>query len=100
MTKLKRFMTVVAVAIPFAMHAQDMRNVTEPKIPPVCITLSAALEGTERALKSADETKLDTQRCRRRSTTADRARLLSSSATAIRRASFLARCSCVKASLC
>ena len=38
---------------------QDTRNVTEPKIPPVCKTLTAQLGAP---LAEADETKLDTER--------------------------------------
>lgn len=46
--------------------AQDMRNVTEPVIPPACTTLDAQLtatsDGTYATLAAADETKYDTDR--------------------------------------
>lgn len=42
--------------------AQDTRQVTEPKIPPACIVLSAQLHASNNALATADETKLDTER--------------------------------------
>jgi polygalacturonase len=42
--------------------AQDLRNVTEPRIPPVCIKLSADLHATSDKLADADESKLDTDR--------------------------------------
>jgi len=55
--------TVLLIAFMFCTCApalaQDTRTVTEPKIPPVCKTLSAQL-GTP--LTQADETKLDTDR--------------------------------------
>src|SRR5437899_10290527 len=39
--------------------AQDTRNVTEPTIPPICITLTAQLNAN---VPEADETELDTAR--------------------------------------
>ena len=45
-----------------AAWAQDQRHVSEPKIPPVCTTLPAALSSEHGKLASADERKLDTAR--------------------------------------
>src|SRR5215469_5731637 len=44
------------------LHAQDTRNVTEPKFPPVCIELKANLQATSTGIAEADEHKLDSQR--------------------------------------
>ena len=54
------FATVVAYAI--TAYAQDTRQITEPKIPPSCIVLSAHLRVTNNALSEEDESKLDTER--------------------------------------
>ena len=57
-----------AAVLLFAGHlqAQDTRTVTEPKIPPVCVTLKASLFAARDAnggkLAEADEDKLDTER--------------------------------------
>lgn len=61
MKSLIHLLAVVAVTVPLTLSAQDMRNVTEPRIPPVCVTLTAALDGTG-GISPADETKLDTER--------------------------------------
>ena len=45
--------------LPVIAFSQDTRNVTEPKIPPVCTTLNANLTAP---LRDADESKLDTVR--------------------------------------
>ena len=42
--------------------AQDTRNVTEPRIPAPCVTLSAELEAHDGQLAIVDEQKLDTAR--------------------------------------
>src|SRR6185437_353316 len=42
--------------------AQDMRQVTEPKIPESCVQLPAQLRATNDMLSAADESKLDTDR--------------------------------------
>jgi hypothetical protein len=42
--------------------AQDTRHVTEPKIPPDCVTLTAKLAAPGGALAEADEDKLDSSR--------------------------------------
>jgi polygalacturonase len=42
--------------------AQDTRNVTEPVIPPACVTLDAQLTASGHTLAEADEAKLDTER--------------------------------------
>src|SRR5215471_12091982 len=43
-------------------YAQDTRNVTEPRIPQSCSTLTASLQSSGGKIASTDETKLDTQR--------------------------------------
>jgi polygalacturonase len=44
-------------------RAQDTRTVTEPRIPPACVVLSAQLSaGGGKTLAEADETRLDTRR--------------------------------------
>ncbi len=44
------------------LHAQDTREVTEPKVPRVCISLSANLIAENGKLPEAAEEKLDTAR--------------------------------------
>jgi polygalacturonase len=44
------------------LQAQDSRNVTEPKFPPVCAELKASLEATTSGIAETDEHKLDSQR--------------------------------------
>jgi polygalacturonase len=44
------------------LHAQDTRNVTEPKLPPVCTSLEAQLRSTANGIAEADEQKLDSAR--------------------------------------
>lgn len=43
-------------------RAQDTRKVTEPKVPPVCMKLEAALVSQTSTLREEDERKLDTTR--------------------------------------
>jgi polygalacturonase len=54
------------VALPFVLglclHAQDTRNVTEPKIPAACTTLTAQIAAPAGVVAEADEKKLDTER--------------------------------------
>jgi polygalacturonase len=45
-----------------AAHAQDTRQVTEPKIPAACATLDAAIVAKHGVIADADERKLDTTR--------------------------------------
>jgi polygalacturonase len=45
-----------------AASAQDTRNVTEPKFPPVCTELKAQLVGTSTGVAETDEHKLDSDR--------------------------------------
>ena len=42
--------------------AQDTRNVTEPQVPPICLTLQAQLSTPERSFGNAAEDKFDTSR--------------------------------------
>jgi polygalacturonase len=43
-------------------YPQDARNVTEPRIPQSCATLTASLHSSEGKLASSDESRLDTER--------------------------------------
>jgi len=43
-------------------YPQDARNVTEPRIPQSCATLTASLQSSEGKLASSDESRLDTER--------------------------------------
>jgi polygalacturonase len=53
----------LALAGGAAVCAQDTRHVTEPKIPPVCLTLTAdKVVGPSRVVRDADEPRLDTAR--------------------------------------
>jgi polygalacturonase len=55
--------TLLAVAAPALLRGQDTRTVVEPKIPPACTTLSAALVPVgDTTLAEADEQRLDTDR--------------------------------------
>src|SRR5580704_7428945 len=45
-----------------ALHAQDTRTVTEPKIPPACVTLQADVVANQGVIALADEQKLSTAR--------------------------------------
>lgn len=55
-------MVVVGVFAVAAVAAQDRRNVTEPRIPPPCTVLDAALHGGKDGLAEGDERRLDTER--------------------------------------
>jgi polygalacturonase len=57
--KIKTALIVLGLLGSACLHAQDTRNVTEPKIPPVCRTLTAQLSAP---IPEADESKLDTAR--------------------------------------
>lgn len=46
----------------FGLHAQDTRQVTEPHLPPACITLTASIAATNGVLPAASEQSLDTAR--------------------------------------
>ncbi|HEY3593610.1 MAG TPA: hypothetical protein VGL13_07040, partial [Polyangiaceae bacterium] len=50
------------VAAPSPARAQDTRNVGEPRVPPSCTVLDAALSAPKGVLADADEDKPDTQR--------------------------------------
>lgn len=61
--KWLRFLAVVSpLLLVLAVRAQDTRDVTEPKIPPACVTLDAELAAKHGVLSAADERKLDTAR--------------------------------------
>src|SRR6185369_84865 len=53
---------LVLLALALSALSQDTRQVTEPLIPPTCITLKATLSAPTGALSEADESRLDTQR--------------------------------------
>jgi len=52
---------VLVCCVPHA-YAQDTRNVSEPRIPQPCTTLTASLQSSGGKLANADEGKLDTPR--------------------------------------
>jgi len=58
---VKRLLPVGLVSLSIA-FAQDLRNVTEPAIPPACATLAAGLSSEKGKLREEDERKLDTAR--------------------------------------
>ena len=51
-----------SLLVALALHSQDTRTVTEPKIPPACITLRADVAANQGVLALADEQKLSTTR--------------------------------------
>jgi polygalacturonase len=53
---------LAAGIFPVLLAAQDTRQVTEPRIPPACATLEAALSAPHGELSEADEGRLDTER--------------------------------------
>jgi polygalacturonase len=61
---MTKFVAVLGVVVGLAagMAAQDMRTVTEPKIPSSCAVLDAKLSVVGHSLAEADERKLDTER--------------------------------------
>jgi polygalacturonase len=59
---MKKLCLLPVLLAALALQAQDTRNVTEPKIPPVCTTLKSALTAAVKGLDAADEAKLDTDR--------------------------------------
>jgi polygalacturonase len=62
-----RTLICAAFAATFTLHAQDTRNVTEPKIPAACATLGAQLSTLDMhsTIIATDEGKLDTARIQR-----------------------------------
>lgn len=55
------FAAFFALATP-ALIAQDTRTVTEPRIPPACVTLRAQIHAEHGVIAAADESRLDTTR--------------------------------------
>jgi polygalacturonase len=57
---------LLLVALPVlavsSLHSQDIRTVTEPKIPPACVTLQADVAANHGVIALADEQKLSTAR--------------------------------------
>ncbi|MGA8937955.1 MAG: pectinesterase family protein [Acidobacteriaceae bacterium] len=64
MPSLKSAATIAALMLlaPFALHAQDTRHVTEPRIPTACTTLNATIAATNGVIPAASEQSLDTAR--------------------------------------
>ncbi|HEY1804504.1 MAG TPA: pectinesterase family protein [Terracidiphilus sp.] len=56
------FAASVPLFFGMALHAQDTRTVTEPKIPPACVKLDADIVATSGVIASVDEQKLATVR--------------------------------------
>ncbi len=52
----------LSLLVALALHAQDTRTVTEPKIPPACATLQADVAADHGVIALADEQKLSTAR--------------------------------------
>ncbi len=59
MTFLPATLTILAA---LDLHAQDTRTVTEPKIPPACVTLQADIAANHGVIALVDEQKLSTAR--------------------------------------
>ncbi|MGO9638889.1 MAG: glycosyl hydrolase family 28 protein, partial [Terracidiphilus sp.] len=62
---LLRFASLLAAALLFttsSLLAQDTRKVTEPVIPPACVTLNANIAASHGVIAPGDEQKLDTDR--------------------------------------
>ena len=53
---------LIPLALATTLAAQDTRTVTEPVVPPVCVTLDAQLQSVGHTLAPADERLLDTAR--------------------------------------
>jgi polygalacturonase len=53
---------LLALSACATLHAQDTRNVTEPKLPPACVALDAQLTSVGHDLAPGDESKLDSAR--------------------------------------
>jgi polygalacturonase len=58
----RTFAALAPLVLGAAAFAQDTRTVTEPRIPPACTTLDAALAARDGVLSDADERRLDTVR--------------------------------------
>ena len=56
------FLSVLPALLTSSLCAQDTRNVTEPVVPPICVTLDAQLPTSGATLAGGDEAKLDTAR--------------------------------------
>ncbi|HEX4037209.1 MAG TPA: glycosyl hydrolase family 28 protein [Acidobacteriaceae bacterium] len=62
MRLVRTFSIVAALFFAPLLHPQDTRHVTEPAIPPPCVTLDAHLAADHGRLAADDESKLDTDR--------------------------------------
>jgi polygalacturonase len=63
-----RFVSLLVAALLFSystLLAQDARNVSEPVIPPACVTLNANIAAKHGVISAVDEQKLDTERIQR-----------------------------------
>ena len=62
MNRCISLIALLPLGLASVLAAQDTRTVTEPVIPPACVTLDAQLTAKGHTLADADETKLDTER--------------------------------------
>ncbi|MFP5230070.1 MAG: pectinesterase family protein [Acidobacteriota bacterium] len=62
MLRIGWFVFASPILLVSTLFAQDTRTVTEPAIPPACVTLQAALAAPNGVLSDADERRLDTGR--------------------------------------
>jgi polygalacturonase len=61
--KIRMYVVIALwISLPGFLHAQDTREVTEPKVPRVCVSLSAHLTAENGKLPEVAEEKLDTAR--------------------------------------
>ena len=56
------FLAGLPLLASLSLAAQDTRTVTEPKIPPACVTLEADVVANHGVIADADEQKLSTTR--------------------------------------
>jgi len=59
---LRQLLVSLPLLAAFALHTQDTRTVSEPKIPPACVTLRADVAANHGVIALADEQKLSTAR--------------------------------------
>ena len=59
---LRHWLVCVPLLAALALHAQDSRTVTEPKVPHACVALQADVASNHGVIAFADEQKLSTAR--------------------------------------
>src|ERR1017187_5425631 len=62
MRSARLFLALLPFLAVISLSAQDTRTVTEPKIPPACVTLEADIVSSHGNIAVADEQKLSTAR--------------------------------------